>query len=109
MNQLTIDLSGIKSEAQILHKLGAALDLGGTSGGGWGMNWDGLNGALQYLETGGIWGTSKVFEFPLTIVFENSRSLKENDKRTFRSLMEILEQTAEQYKRDNKIFKFEFK
>ena len=99
MNKITIDLTGLKNKEQVLAKLGDTFELGGPKSNhpvslqkknGWGMNWDAFNDSLVYLDTGGIWGTSKKFELPLRIIFENSHELQENDEESFRTLKEIL-------------------
>ncbi len=118
-NQIIIDLSGVRNQVQILHKLGEIFEFGGpngnisvsspTAGKGWGLNWDALNDSLRYLDTGGIWGTSKKFEFPLKIVFENSRELQENEKESFKTLKEILEDTIKYHKSEGREFLIEFK
>jgi Barstar (barnase inhibitor) len=111
MNQIIIDLTGIKNKEQVLFKLGDFFEFGGPNGNhsvslkdksGWGLNWDALNDSLRVLEIGGIWGTSKKFEFPLKIIFDNSHELQESDPATFKTLNDILEQ-------EDHILNFEFK
>lgn len=76
-NTVTIDLNGIKTKEALIEQLGSALELGGPDGNhrfeavnageGWGLNWDALNDSRCYLDSGGIWGTSTKFKFPLTL------------------------------------------
>ncbi len=117
-NQIVIDLSGINNKDQLLHKLGDIFEFGGKTGNfpasheskaGWGMNWDALNDSLDYLATGGIWGTSKKLRFPLKVVFENSDKLQESDKKSFEILKEIFEGHSNKYKAENTEFIVEFR
>jgi hypothetical protein len=114
--QVTIDLKGLKTKEEVLHTFGEVFQLGGgpegnipvaanTTGKGWGMNWDALADSMSYLDTGGMWGTSRKFEFPLTITVVNVQDFQENDSRGFSTLEEILDATKEQYAKKNKILK----
>ena len=118
-NQIIIDLLGIENKEQVLFKLGEVFEFGvpqenvpissTTIGKGWGLNWDALIDSLRYLATGGIWGTSKKFEFPLKVVIENSRELQENEKESFETLKEILEDAVKDYKSKKEELSVEFK
>lgn len=114
--QLTIDLGGMTQKAQILSAIGAALCLGGPGGNhpvrageeqGWGMNWDALFDCMLNLNSGGIWGTSPVFAFPLTLIFTGAGALARHNPQAFAILQDILEQTRETYARQNLRFDFE--
>lgn len=114
--QLTIDLGGMTQKAQILSAIGAALSLGGPGGNhpvrageeqGWGMNWDALFDCMLNLHSGGIWGTSPVFAFPLTLTFTGAGALARHNPQAFAILQDILEQTRETYARQNLRFDFE--
>ena len=108
--EIRIDFSGIRNEDQVLYKLGEVFEFGGPNGNikvlspiqgnGWGLNWGALNDSLRYLHSGGIWGASKKFTFPLTIIFENTKDLRSQDPESFRILQEILIDRIRQY-RDN--------
>lgn len=114
--QLTIDLGGMTQKAQILSAICAALCLGGPGGNhpvragaeqGWGMNWDALFDCMLNLHSGGIWGTSPVFDFPLTLIFTGGGALARHNPQAFAILQDILEQTRETYARQNLRFDFE--
>jgi hypothetical protein len=115
--QLTIDLDGLTHKAQILSAMGAALCLGGPDGNhpvrpgedqGWGMNWDALFDCLLNLHSGGIWGTSPVFAFPLTLTFTGAGALARHNPQAFCILQDILKQTRDSYARQHRPFDFEF-
>lgn len=104
--QLTIDLDGMTDKAQILWAIGAALSLGGPDANhpvrpgesqGWGMNWDALFDCLLNLHSGGIWGTSPMFAFPLTLTFVGTQALARRNPQAFSILQDILEQTRAAY------------
>lgn len=110
MKQL-IDLKNCDTEEKVLSKIGEILDLGGTVGNnkkGWGHNWNALNDSLSYLDVGGIWGSSKILEFPLELVFTNFQSFQEKEPNGFKTLVEILEDKAELYKKSGQLFSFIF-
>lgn len=113
---LTIDLGGMTEKAQILAALGAALCLGGPDGNhpvrpgetqGWGMNWDALFDGLLNLHSGGIWGTSPNFAFPLTLTFAGAQPLARHNPQAFSILLDILEQTRATYARQKLRFDFD--
>jgi hypothetical protein len=115
--QLTIEFDGLTHKAQILSAMGAALCLGGPDGNhpvrpgedqGWGMNWDALFDCLLNLHSGGIWGTSPVFAFPLTLTFTGAGALARHNPQAFCILQDILEQTRDSYARQHRPFDFEF-
>ncbi len=115
---MIIDLLGTRDEKEVLFKFGESLDLGGPNGNyspdvskpnsGWGMNWNALNDSLSCLDSGGIWGTSKKFEFPLKLVIKNSLDFQKYNSESFKILQEILSDKTDQYKLRNKEFSFEF-
>lgn len=97
MNEITIDLKGIKTKDQVLEKIGQALEFVN-----WGMNWDALNDSLESMDAGGIEGTGKKFKYPIKVIFENNQELQENDSETFNTLREIFEQKSENFEVDFK-------
>ena len=115
--QVQIDLKHIVTKQDLLREFGTELELGGPNGNvpvigpmdgkGWGMNWDALKDSLTCLETGGIWGTSKKFDFPLKLVLINYKQFAQNSPTDFQILSEILETVAGIYSRAGKVFKYE--
>jgi hypothetical protein len=115
---VTVDLSGLTTEKEILCKFGEVFEFGGPDGNvpvtspeqgrGWGMNWNALNDSFRSLEEGGIWGTSKQFAFPLEIVVEHCGELQEADPDTFRILKEILYAHVGEYAEQGKILRIRF-
>ncbi len=108
--QVIVDLKGLTTDEEILHKFGEVFELGGPSvdqnliqNSGWGQNWDALNDSLSYLDTGGIWGTSKKFTFPLVIDIQNSEKFQKNNPKGFSILKDILNEKVEQYKSHNQL------
>jgi hypothetical protein len=74
-----ISLSGAKSKSEVLEIIGDSLEFGGPEGNvpsspdekiGWGFNWDALSNCLRMLSSGGIWGDSRRFDFPLVLQFK---------------------------------------
>ena len=114
--QLTIDLAGMTEKAQVLAAIGAALSLGGPDANhpvragetqGWGLNWDALFDCLLNLHSGGIWGSSPIFAFPLTLTFTGAGALARHNPQAFAILQDILEQTRDTYARQKRRFGFE--
>lgn len=114
-NILTIDIQGEHSKANVLAAMGEALQLGGPGGNhpvrageefGWGMNWDALFDSLLYLDSGGIWGTSPVIEFPLELVISGTGAFARHNPDAFAVLKDVLEQTRETYARTGLVFGF---
>jgi hypothetical protein len=118
MPVVSIDLANVRSKAELLAQVGEVLEFGGVgdigqrpspaSDDGWGRNWDALSDSLCYLDTGGIWGTSRQLPFPLTLRFENSAGLRSADPESVRLLTEILGDLVAKYERNEMDFKFEF-
>ena len=114
---IEIDLGEIRSKDQLLDLLGDVLELGGQGGNvnvkgpldgkGWGKNWDGLADSLGYLDTGGIWGTSKKLSFPLLLRFSNFHSYRANGQPGWDILKEILDDTVDLYARNKMSFRYE--
>jgi RNAse (barnase) inhibitor barstar len=104
---VVVDLQGVRSTAQLMDALGKALELGGpngnvqvespTDGRGWGKNWDALLDSLTYLDTGGIWGTSRKLRFPLRLELKNLSTYRATDQEGFATLVEVLETARERY------------
>ena len=121
MTEIEIDLSSCETSEQVLLKIGGILELGGPNGNfkcqpyiygkpgrGWGVNWDALNDSLSYLDTGGIWGSSKKFLFPLKLIFLNWLIFKKKSPEQFRILEDILHTKKILYAKHNKNFYFKF-
>ena len=116
--RIIINLSGLKTKEEILHKFGEVFEFGGPDGNipvkspdqgnGWGFNWDAMNDSFRSLEEGGIWGTSKKFTFPLKIEISNYNKFKENDSESFRILKEILDDQIKGYKQEGKVVEVVF-
>jgi hypothetical protein len=118
-NFVRIDLTGVKTEDQVLNKLGEVFEFGGPDGNihvlainagkGWGKNWDALNDSLMYLDSGGIWGISKRFHFPLTVILENTSEIQKHDRESFETLKDIFSKVVEKYNSHNMKMIVEFK
>lgn len=113
--KIKIDLKGLKTEDAVLHKFGELFEFGGPNGNistgatnerkGWGLNWDAFNDSLYLIEEGGIWGTSKQFKFPLEIELSNLEEFKNNDPKSFKILMEILDDHIAARAKEGKVLK----
>lgn len=114
-----IDLGPVRSTDQLMEVLGIALELGGpngnvevqrpTDGQGWGKNWNALLDSLMYLDTGGIWGTSRRLHFPLQLEFQNSSLYRNTDPQGYAALSEVLESARKQYAVSGLKFGYAFK
>ncbi len=112
----SIDLSGIERSDELLFLLGQGFCLGGidgnhhvralNSGKGWGLNWDALADSLSCLESGGIWGASPKFKFPLVLKFTGCALFQSADEKGFEILESILRDTKANY--DKVGLKFEY-
>lgn len=112
----SIDLSGIEKSDELLFLLGRELHLGGIDGNhnveavnagkGWGLNWDALADSFCYLDSGGIWGTSPKYKFPLTLEINNCAQYRAADEKGFGILESILKDTKAAYLKDG--LKFEY-
>jgi hypothetical protein len=117
-NVVEIDLSGVVTEEQLVGCLGAALELGGpddhgsapspSSRSGWGRNWNALADSLCYLDSGGIWGTSRRFAFPLILRFTNSQDLRSRNPSSLAILVDILQGVRAKYAEHSMQFHVEF-
>ena len=113
---VVVDLRGVRSTAQLMDAFGEALELGGPNGNvqverpsdgmGWGKNWDALLDSLMYLDTGGIWGTSRKLRFPLQLELRNLSEYRAIDQKGFATLMEILENVRERYAQNDLHFTY---
>ena len=115
---VVLDLYHVRSKEQLIDLLGEKLELGGPAGNhpvtavdagrGWGRNWDALKDSLAYLDSGGIWGTSRPFRFPLRIRFANSSNYRKADPQGFETLAGILGDVQGIYAKDGMRFSYEF-
>lgn len=118
MMQVEVDLSDLNTTREVLYKFGEVFEFGGpngnvpvvspTQGNGWGLNWDALNDSLFYIESGGIWGTSKKVVLPIEIKIMNCKLFERNDSDGFRILQEILDTHVERNRKDGKIMKVSY-
>lgn len=115
--KITIDLNDATTKNEVLLKFGKTLELGGPNGNhpvstdstsGWGLNWSALEDSLRYLEDGGIWGTSKKYDFPLELEIINYESYKTLDAEGFETLQEILKDTVTNYSQEGKDLKVSY-
>ncbi len=104
MKTINIDLKEIKTKEQLLNKIGESLEFGD-----WGMNWDALNDSLRYLDKGGIFGTSKILDFPMTVNFLSCAELKRDDPQSFSTLNDIFTETHYKLKKEGKVMWTHFK
>ena len=79
-----------------------------NAGKGWGMNWDALYDSLKYLNTGGIWGTSHKFCFPLSLELKGSDAYRSADASGFKTLSKILNDVQAFYSKSGLQFKYTF-
>ena len=116
MTTVIIDLAEVLTTSDLLARIGDVLEFGGpgdltgtnpTSGRGWGRNWDALADCLCYVDSGGIWGTSRPLKFPLSLRFENSSGIQAAEPASVRTLIEVLEDAATKYAKTGFIFNFE--
>ena len=98
--KVVVDLAGQTTGEEVLLRFGEVFELGGpngnhkcTAGAGWGINWNALNDSLSDLDTGGIWGSSRIFSFPLEVDVINCGQFKQGDPASFQILQEILDDT----------------
>ena len=118
MTTVIIDLAKVLTKSDLLARIGDVLEFGGpgdvtglnpTSGFGWGRNWDALADCLCYLDSGGIWGTSRPLKFPLSLLFENASAIQAIEPASVRTLVEVLENTATKYAKTGMILSFELR
>jgi hypothetical protein len=115
---VVLDLDQVRSKEQLIDLLGEKLEFGGPGGNhtvtavdagkGWGRNWDALKDSLACLDSGGIWGTSRQFRFPLRIQFANSTKYRKADPEGFETLAEILGEVQGIYAKDGMRLRYEF-
>lgn len=114
---MQINLKDVKAKMDLLREFGDKLELDGpngnipvtgpTAGRGWGLDWDALKDSLCCLDSGGIWGTSKRFEFPLKLVVMNYEDYRLSNPEDFDILMDILEDVKSIYSASGKTFEYE--
>jgi len=61
------------------------------------------------LDSGGIWGTSRVFHFPLLIEFTNSMDYRDADTDGFATFSAILETAKKAYRKNYLQLEYVFK
>ena len=114
-NKVVIDLSLCTSEEELLRAFGKAFEFGGPDGNhktcvgdhsGWGMNWAALEDSLSCVDSGGIWGSSRKFAFPLALELTNTATIHEVGESYFARLIDILRATEKTYEREGLTFKF---
>lgn len=114
--KIEIRLTGLTDAKQVLARIGERLQLGGPDANhpvqpgqqsGWGMNWDALFDCFLNLHSGGIWGLSPVFAFPLRLSLTGTEGFRRESPESFAILRDILEQTHATYARQPAHFEFE--
>jgi hypothetical protein len=118
---VSIDLSTATSEGDLISALGGALQFGGPSpldnvcvsdapgqSRGHGFNWDAVIDCCRDLDKGGIWGTSKVFRFPLVLEFRNWVHLKRASGQPLVALNGVLSIVEIDLRSEGKEFRYEF-
>jgi len=114
---IEISLYGATTKHDVLTRFGETLELGGpdgnvpvdpTQGRGWGFNWDALADSLTELGSGGIWGTSRKFTFPLKLTITGSDGFRTRNADEFEQLKSVLEDTRDHYSRRQRQFDFNF-
>lgn len=115
--QIQIAFDNVENEADLFEIFGRELELGGPDGNfpvkgpnagrGWGMNWDALADSLSSLDAGGIWGTSRRFEFPLKIILLNTQEYANSSPEDFNSLIAIMRSTVTFYDKAGLTFEYE--
>jgi hypothetical protein len=116
---IDIDISTIPTDVALLERLGEVFEFGGPDGNvryrtgmgskGWGINWNALHDSLSYLDTGGIWGTSRIPKFPLCVRFLGCESYKARNPEGFSILEDILLGKETAYDLQGLVFRCEFR
>ncbi len=113
MQQITIDLRGVRGPYGIFTAFGNTLYFGGISQAhwlsnkrkeGWGFNWNAMNDCLSCLDSGGIWGTAPEYKFPLHLILLHNGSLQAGSKKI---MLEILDDTQTLYTKNSMSFTYE--
>ena len=118
---VTIDFAGASSEEDLIRALGGALQFGGPNprdnipttdapgqNRGFGFNWNAVIDCCRNLESGGIWGTSRLFQFPLLLVLRNWAHLKGVAGEPLGTLKQVLDIVANESRADGRELRYEF-
>jgi hypothetical protein len=118
---VTIDLASAISEEDLIRALGGALQFGGpnpsdniptsdapSENRGFGLNWNAVTDCCRDLHRGGIWGTSRVFQFPLVLVFRNWAHLRSAPGDSLATLNKVLSNVADESRLDGRELRHEF-
>ena len=122
VEEVVIDLSGTRGKGDVIRALGGAFEFGGPSATdnvaasgiddshrGYGQNWDAVIDCFRDLDNGGIWGTSRRFQFPLLVIFKNWAHLESLDGNALSDLKEVLSIASSESAEGQKEFRFEFR
>ena len=113
MQEVTIDLRGVRGASGILTAFGNTLYFGGASQShwvsekrkeGWGFNWAAMTDCLALLPEGGLWGTAPKYKFPLHLILLHNGLLRKGPKK---DMMEILDDTQALYAKNSMSFTYE--
>ncbi len=116
MQEVTIDLRGVRTEYGVLKAFGEALYFGGPNKAhnlnekrqeGWGYSWHGMKDCLSCLDSGGIWQTSPKFSFPLHLKILHNGTIDGLWGYPQATMLDILGQTKTLYLNDDLQFSYE--
>jgi hypothetical protein len=118
---VSVDLIGATSEEALIAALGRALQFGGPmpednicatdapdDNRGYGFNWNAVIDCFRYVGEGGIWGTSRAFNFPLSLLFINSTHLSREQGSPLQTMMEVLKIVADEASADGRLITYDF-
>ena len=112
--RVIINLENVASGQELFEAVGERLEFDGSPehaaamapGDGWGRNWNALSDCLADLDVGGVFGTSRKFQFPLTLVITNPEQLQSSEPYAWNTFWEILGDTKAFYAKHGKVFDF---